>query len=95
MVFYTLTSGVDFGYPDCFVPENNIVIKCKDVITKLYLTLLNNPNQTQGWKLGLPHCRQILYHLSHQGSPNSFVLVSQPLLRYCAVLSSAVLSNSL
>ena len=24
---------------------------------------------TQGSNLGLPHCRQILYHLSHQGSP--------------------------
>jgi len=23
----------------------------------------------QGLNLGLPHCRQILYHLSHQGSP--------------------------
>ena len=22
---------------------------------------------TQGWNRGLPHCRQILYHLSHQG----------------------------
>ena len=86
MVFYTLTSGVAFGYPDCFVPENNTVIKFKGVITKVYLTLLNNPNQTQGSKLSLSHCRQILYHLNHQGSPNSFVLVFQPLLRYCAVL---------
>ena len=24
---------------------------------------------TQGWNPGLPHCRQILYGLSHQGSP--------------------------
>ena len=24
---------------------------------------------TQGLNPGLPHCRQILYHLSHQGSP--------------------------
>ena len=24
---------------------------------------------TQGSNLGLPHCRQILYHLIHQGSP--------------------------
>ena len=26
---------------------------------------------TQGSNLGLLHCRQILYHLSHQGSPLS------------------------
>ena len=24
---------------------------------------------TQGWNPGLPHCRQILYHLSYQGRP--------------------------
>ena len=24
----------------------------------------------QGLNLGLPHCRQILYHMSHQGSPS-------------------------
>ena len=24
---------------------------------------------SQGWNPGLLHCRQILYHLSHQGSP--------------------------
>ena len=28
---------------------------------------------TQGLNLGLPHCRWILYHLSHQGSSNSLV----------------------
>ena len=26
---------------------------------------------TQGLKLGLPHCRQTLYHLIHQGSPSN------------------------
>ena len=30
--------------------------------------------QTQGSNLGLPHCRQILYHLSHQGSPIYLVI---------------------
>ena len=31
--------------------------------------LLQGIFPTQGWSPGLPHCRQILYHLSHQGSP--------------------------
>ena len=31
--------------------------------------LLQGIFPTQGWNPGLPHCRQILYHLSHQGSP--------------------------
>ena len=32
-------------------------------------TLLQGISPTQGSKPGLPHCRQILYQLSHQGSP--------------------------
>ena len=35
----------------------------------------DNPLQgifpTQRWNLGALHCRQILYHLSHQGSSNA------------------------
>ena len=31
--------------------------------------LLQGIFPTQGLNLGLPHCRQMLYHLSHQGSP--------------------------
>ena len=52
---------------------------------------------TQGSKLGLLHCRQILYQLSHQGSPGEIIkdffflpktqqnkpLESGILLRYC------------
>jgi len=32
-------------------------------------SLLQGIFPTHGWNLGLPHCRQILYCLSHQGSP--------------------------
>ena len=32
--------------------------------------LLQGIFPTQGSNLGLLHCRQILYHLSHQGSPD-------------------------
>ena len=31
--------------------------------------LLQGIFPTQGWNPGLPHCRQTLCHLSHQGSP--------------------------
>ena len=34
------------------------------------LSLLQGIFPTQGWNPGLPHCRQILHQLSHQGSPN-------------------------
>ena len=33
------------------------------------LSLLQGSFPTQGWNLGLLHCRQILYQLSHKGSP--------------------------
>ena len=29
---------------------------------------------SQGLNMGLLHCRQILYHLRHQGSPNIYIL---------------------
>ena len=35
-----------------------------------YHALLQGIFPTQGLNPGLPYCRQILYHLSHQGSPN-------------------------
>ena len=36
---------------------------------------------TQGLNLGLPHCRQILYRLSHQGSPRILEWVAYPFSR--------------
>ena len=35
--------------------------------------LLQRIFQTQGSNLGLPHCRQMLYHLNHQGSPTGIL----------------------
>ena len=33
-------------------------------------SLLQGVFPTQGWNPGLPHCRRILYQLSHRGSPS-------------------------
>ena len=38
------------------------------------LSLLQGIFPAQGSNPGLPHCWQILHHLRHQGSPNSFPL---------------------
>ena len=35
-------------------------------------SLLQGISPTQGSNLGLLHCRQILYHVNHQGSPKTF-----------------------
>ena len=42
------------------------------------LSLLQGIFPTQGSKPGLPHCRQILYWLSHQGSPRIVEWVAYP-----------------
>ena len=36
-------------------------------------SFLQGKFSTQGLNLGLLHCRQILYHLSHQGSPDKII----------------------
>ena len=42
------------------------------------LSLLQGIFPTQGWNPGLPHCRQILYQLSHKGSPRILDWVDYP-----------------
>ena len=42
------------------------------------LSLLQGIVPTQGSNTGLPHCRRILYQLSHQGSPRMLEWVSYP-----------------
>ena len=44
------------------IPGKNTAVDCHALLREIFLT--------QGSNLGLPHCRQILYHLSHQRSPS-------------------------
>ena len=46
-----------------------------------YHFLLQGFFPTQGSNSSLPHCRQILYHLSHQGSPRILEWVAYPFSR--------------
>ena len=61
----TLCSPMDCSPPGSSVcgdsPVKNTGVGCH--------ALLQGTSPTQGMNLGLPHCRQILYRLSHQGSP--------------------------
>ena len=43
------------------LPGKNTGVGCNSLLQGIFLTKESN--------LGLPHCRQTLYHLSHQGSP--------------------------
>ena len=42
-------------------------------------SLLQGIFRTRGSNPGRPHCRQILYHLSHQGSPKTLTLINSVL----------------
>ena len=42
------------------------------------LSLLQGIFPTQGWNPGFPHCRRILYQLSHKGSPRILEWVAYP-----------------
>ena len=46
---------------------------------------------TQGLNLGLLHCRQILYHLSHQGSHRTTIVDSES----CSVISNSLRPHEL
>ena len=48
-------------------PGKNTGVGCRFLLQGIFLT--------QGLNLGLQHCRQILYHLSHQGSPLDHLIV--------------------
>ena len=52
-----------------------LVFCWKNKVTDTQPNILNSPSagdlpSPRGVNPGLPHCRKILYHLSHQGSPN-------------------------
>ena len=49
---------------------------------------------TQGSNLGFLHCRQILYHLSHQGSPTHRIkLIKMKLTKIKSILRACVRSH--
>ena len=59
---------------DCSPPGSSVHGILQEIILEWVgcHSLLQGIFPTQGWNLGLPHCRQILHHLSHQGSLELF-----------------------
>ena len=57
---------------DCSPPGSSVYGISQAIIPeRVAISLLQGIFLIQGLNLGLLHCRQILYHLSHQGSPQS------------------------
>ena len=65
----TLFDPMDRSLPGSSVhgdsPGKNAGVGCRALLQGIF--------PTQGSNLGLPHCRQILYRLSHQGSHIIFI----------------------
>ena len=59
-------------------PGNSLGVDCHFLLQGIF--------PTQGTNLGLPHCRQMLYCLSHQGSP--FVMVQKSIWSSTWLVSS-------
>ena len=63
--YRTLCNPMDCSPPGSFAhgdsPGKNTGVGCHAILWGIFLT--------QGSNSGLPHCSQILYNLSHQGSP--------------------------
>ena len=57
------------------------------------LFLLQDIFPTQGSNSGLPHCRQILYQLSHKGNPRTLEWVCIKRLPYTLILLSTIHSS--
>ena len=73
----TLCDPMDCSLPGSSVcgdpPGKNTGMGCHALLQGIF--------PTQGLKPGLPHCRQILYHLRHQGSPRILDWVAYPFSR--------------
>ena len=65
----TLCDPMDYRLPGFCVhgdsPGKDTGVGCHALSQGIFLTQVSNP--------GLPHCRQILYWLSHQGSPSFYI----------------------
>ena len=70
----TLCDPMDCSPPGCWVhgdsPGKNTGMGCHAFLQGIF--------PTQGLNPGVPHCRKILYHLSHQGSPRMLECVAYP-----------------
>ena len=76
-VVLTLCDTMDCSPPGSSIqgdsPGKNTWVGCRALLQGIF--------PTQGLNSGLPHCRQILYHLSHQGSPRILEWVAYPFSR--------------
>ena len=67
---------------DCSLPGSSVrgILQAR-ILEWVAIPILQGIFPTQGWNPGLPYCRRILYHLSHQGSLRMLERVAYPFFR--------------
>ena len=69
---------------DCSLPDSSIHGDSSGKSTRVGCdALLQGIFPTQGSNPGPPHCMQILYQFSHQGSPNHFIVILNSVFYLC------------
>ena len=64
--------------PDSYRYINEIRTFPNTIYKNKILSLLQGIFPSQGLNPGLPHCRQILYQLSHKGNPRILERIAEP-----------------
>ena len=88
----TLCDPMDYSPPETSVhgdsPGKNTGVGCQALLQRIFPTPGSNP--------GLPHCRQILYCLNHQGSPMNSVVkqLKQQLTTSCLLPDPQLINPS-
>ena len=59
---------------------NNTGVGCHSLLQRIFLT--------QGLNLGLQHCRESVYHLSHQGSPLNVTILFSGIKNCCPKINN-------
>ena len=89
----TLCASMDCSPPGCSVhgdsPGKNTGVDCHALLQGIFPTQGSNP--------GLPRCRQVVYHLSHQGSPIPFIVIVKYWLcpLFCTICTCSLLQSTL
>ena len=89
--YLTLCNPMDCSQPGFSVhgdsPGKNTWVGCHALLQGIFPTQELNP--------GLPHCRWILYHLSHKGSPRTLSLLQRNFLTRNQIMVRALQVDSL
>ena len=83
---------------DCSLPGSSVhgILQAR-ILQWVAISFIQGIFPIQGSNLGLLHCRQVVYHLSHQGSPIPFIVIVKYWLcpLFCTICTCSLLQSTL